>query len=376
MTGADSETQRLLDTFFEAVRIDSPSGQEGAFAVWCVERLNALGGEVRVDSSAAATGSETGNVIAEFPGSADGPTIVFSAHLDTVEPGRGIVPVVSDGVVRSAGETILGADDKSGVAAIFEVLARVREQGRPHVPMRVLLTTGEEMGLCGAKALDAAECTGDLCIVLDADGPVGGIVVSSPTHWTFKATFTGRAAHAGVEPEKGRSALVMASAAVMAMGLGRLDGETTANVGRIEGGRATNVVAGSCVMTGECRSIDAAKVEVVRGDMDAAMHAAAESLGGSVSVLWTKEYDGFRFDTTDPLLALLEEAFASVAVTPRRFSTGGGSDGNVLAAKGLPTLVLSCGMSEVHSTGENVRVADLEATVRLLLAVLDRAVAS
>jgi tripeptide aminopeptidase len=368
-----SGTARLVDTFLEAVRIDSPSGEEGVFAAWCVERLADLGCDVRVDASASVTGSDTGNVIAELIGTAVGPTVVLSAHLDTVEPGRSIEPVVSDGIVRSAGSTILGADDKAGIAAIVEVFERLRERGRPHVPLRVLLTTGEEMGLRGAKALDAADCAGDLCIVLDADGPVGGIVVSSPTHWTFKATFSGRAAHAGVEPEKGRSALVMASAAIMAMELGRLDEETTANIGRIEGGRATNVVAGSALVTGECRSIDAAKAEECRQRMDAAMHEETESRGGSVSVLWTKEYDGFRFDTTDPLLALVEDAFERSGVTPRRFSTGGGSDGNILAAKGLPTLVLSCGMSEVHSIAEHIRVADLESMVRLLLAVLDTA---
>jgi tripeptide aminopeptidase len=376
MTGFGAQTQRLADTFLEAVRIDSPSGEEGVFAAWCAERLAALGGAVRVDGSAALTGSDTGNLVVDFPGTAAGPTIVFSAHLDTVEPGRGIVPVVSDGVVRSSGETILGADDKSGVAVFLEVLARVRERGRPCVPVRVLLTTREEMGLCGAKALDAADCTGDVCIVLDADGDPGGIVVASPTHWTFTATFAGRAAHAGVEPEKGSSALVMASAAVMAMRLGRLDEETTANIGRIEGGRATNVVPASCLMTGECRSIDADKAEVVRGNMDAAMHEAAGSREGTVTVRWTKEYDGFRYDTTDPGLALLEAAFADTGVTPRRFSTGGGSDGNVLTAKGLPTLVLSCGMREVHSTTESIRVEDLESMVRLLMAVLDRAAAS
>ena len=161
---------------------------------------------MRVDSSAEATGSETGNVIAEFPGSAGGPTIVFSAHLDTVEPGRGIVPVVSDGVVSSAGETILGADDKAGVAAILEVLARLRESGHAHVPVRVLLTTGEEMGLSGAKHSTRPRAPATCASCSTPTARSGGIVVSSPTHWTFKATFTGRASHAGVEPEKGRSA--------------------------------------------------------------------------------------------------------------------------------------------------------------------------
>lgn len=365
---------RVLETFLEAVRIDSPTGEEARVAKWAAARLRELGGDVRVDSSGGRTGSDTGNVIAEFPAPGEARTIVLSAHMDTVEPGRGIEPVVTDGVVRSKGDTILAADDKAGIAAILETLARLREKGSRRPVVRVLLTVGEEMGLLGAKALDESSCTGDLCLVLDADGPPGGIVVSAPTHFTFKAVFTGRASHAGVEPEKGISAINMAAAAISSMHLGRVDAETTANIGRIEGGRATNVVAGSCTLTGECRSLDAAKAEAVRLEMDSAMRSAAESRGGSVAVDWTKEYDGFSFDTADPMLGLVEDACRDVGLEPRRFSTGGGSDGNVLTSKGLPTLVLSCGMSEVHSTGENVAVADIEAMVRLLLAIMERAV--
>ncbi|MDO8963324.1 MAG: M20/M25/M40 family metallo-hydrolase [Coriobacteriia bacterium] len=368
-------TDRLLETFFEAVRIDSPSGQEAAFGAWCAGRLEALGCSVRFDGSAEVTDSDCGNLIAELPGTAEGRTIVLCAHLDTVEPGRGIVPVMDGGVIRSAGQTILGADDKSGIAAILEALARVRESGRPHARVRVLFTTGEELGLQGAKALDPADCCGDLCLVLDADGSAGGIVTAAPTHYTFKATFQGRAAHAGVEPEKGVSAIAMAAEAIAAMPLGRLDPQTTANVGSIRGGRATNVVTAECVITGECRSIDAARAEEVRAGMDSAMREAASACGGSVNVRWTKEYDGFRFDEADPALRLVESAFEDVGIATRHFPTGGGSDGNVLTAKGLTTLVLSCGMTHVHGVDERIAVEDLEAIAAVIVAVLDRAVA-
>jgi len=171
---SSGDRSRLLDTFLEAVRIDSPSGEEAVFARWCVDRLTALGCEVRVDDTAGVTGSDSGNVIAELAPTVEGSTVVFSAHLDTVEPGRGIVPVVEDGVVRSAGDTVLGSDDKAGVATILETLEVLRESGHPHARVRVLLTTGEEVGLHGARALDAADCTGDVCLVLDAAGAVGG----------------------------------------------------------------------------------------------------------------------------------------------------------------------------------------------------------
>jgi tripeptide aminopeptidase len=346
---------RLLETFFALVRIDSPAGSEAELAAHLEQRLTRLGCSVRFDDAESRTDSECGNLIAELAGTVAGRTIVLSAHMDTVMPGRGVVPVVEDGVVHSAGETILGADDKAGIAAILECVERVVEG---------------EVGLQGAKALDPADLEGDVCLVLDADGAPGAIVVAAPTHYTFKATFTGQAAHAGVEPEKGRSAVVMASHAVTAMRIGRLDAETTSNIGTIQGGVATNVVAASCVLTGECRSLDPAKAEAVRAEMDAALCSAASISGGAV---WTKEYDGFRFAEDDPLLVLVEGACRDAGLEPRRFDTGGGSDGNVFTAKGLPSLVLASGMRNVHGTSESISVADLGAMVRLLLAVIRRA---
>jgi tripeptide aminopeptidase len=370
------DRSRLLGTFCEAVRIDSPSGEEAAFARWCIDRLVALGCDVRVDGTAGATGSDTGNVIAEFAATAAGSVVVLSAHLDTVEPGRDIEPVVEDGVVRSAGDTVLGSDDKAGVAAILETLAVLRESRRPHAKVRVLLTTSEEIGLKGARAIDAADCTGDLCLVLDAAGPVGGIVTGAPTHHTFSATFRGHAAHAGVHPEKGRSAVLMAARAVSAMPHGRLDDETTANVGQITGGGATNVVPAACSLRGECRSIDAGRAEETREAMDAAMRAAAREGGGSVEVEWFKEYDGYRFTDDDPALAIVIEGVIAAGFEPALFVTGGGSDANILSSKGLPAIALSCGMTDVHGTGETIAVADMEGLVRVLLATIDRAVLS
>jgi tripeptide aminopeptidase len=371
-----AEISRVLDTFLAAVRIDSPAGEEARFAAWCAERLHALGCEVRFDATGPLTGSDSGNLIAVRSGEAEGLTVVLSAHMDTVEPGRGIAPVIEDGVVRSKGRTILGADDKAGVAAILEVLERAREQNLALPPVRVLLTTGEEMGLQGAKALDPSECTGDVCLVLDADGSIGGIVAASPTQYTFKATFEGVSAHAGVEPEKGISAIAMAADAICAMRIGRLDVESTANVGEIAGGNATNVITASCTIHGECRSLDPDKVEAIRLEMDDAMQAAASRAGGRVRILWTKEYDGYRFAADDPRLRLVEDALREAGCEPVLFDTGGGSDGNVLAAKGLPAIVLSCGMTAVHGTGESVAVRDLEALPDALLAILRRAVTS
>lgn len=364
---------RLLDTFLSAVRIDSPSGEEAAFGRWCVERLTAVGCDVLVDDTAAVTGSDTGNIVAEFPGTAEGAVVVLSAHLDTVEPGRGIDPVVVDGVVRSAGDTVLGSDDKAGIAAILETLAVLRESGRPHARVRVLLTTGEEVGLRGARALSDEHCSGDVCLVLDAAGEVGGVAVGAPTHFTFSATFTGVASHAGVEPEKGRSAVVMAAKAVGAMRLGRLDDRTTANVGEISGGGATNVVPGSCTVRGECRAIQAERAVEVRDQIDAALRAAAADAGGFVEVEWMKEYDGYLYAEDDPALTLVAAGIRSAGMEPAFLVTGGGSDANILASKGLPAVALSCGMTDVHGVGESIAVDQMEKMVGVILAIVDQA---
>ncbi len=328
---------------------------------------------VRFDDADKVLESECGNLIAEMAGTAPGRTIVMSAHMDTVEPGCGIEPVVTDGVVSSRGDTVLGADDKAGLAAIIECVRRIHESATPHAAIRVLLTVAEEKGLRGAKALVESDMSGDLCLVLDAAGAPGGIVTAAPTHYTFFASFRGHAAHAGVEPEKGASAVAMAANAVTSMRLGRLDPETTANIGQIMGGGATNVVSATCTLTGECRSLDPAKAESVRAEMDAAMRAAARSHGGNVDVEWTKEYDGFRFADDDERLAIVQDACRDVGIEPRRFHTGGGSDGSVFSAKGLASLVLSSGMMDVHGTAETLKVSDLVALERLLLAVIERA---
>jgi tripeptide aminopeptidase len=370
---SDEPMSRVLETFLEAIRIDSPSGEEAAFGAWCAARLRAVGCDVRFDETGPVSGSDSGNLIAELPGTTTGSVVVLCCHLDTVEPGRGIVPLVGDGVVRSAGDTILGSDDKAGIAAVLEALTRVAEGGVPHAPVRVLFTTGEELGLQGAKAISPDDCTGDVCLVLDANGSVGGIVGAAPSQYTFRAEFTGTPAHAGVEPEKGRSALVMAAKAICAMRLGRLDAGTTANVGEIRGGSATNVVTASCVIRGECRSLDPDMAEAVRAEMDDAMRAAALDVGGTVEIDWRLEYAGFRFDENDPRVRLVAESLGDMGIAAHVFDTGGGSDANVLTAKGLPSIVLACGMTDVHGTGESIAVADLESLADLLVAVLRRA---
>jgi tripeptide aminopeptidase len=236
-----------------------------------------------------------------------------------------------------------------------------------------VLTVAEEKGLVGAKALDESDVAGDLCLVLDADGDPGGIVVGSPTHYTFSARFVGQAAHAGVQPEKGTSAVVMAARAISRMPQGRIDEETTANVGRIEGGTATNIVTPTVDISGECRSRDRVRVEEVRASMHDAMEEAAREVGGRVDITWVKEYDAVRFDEDDSLLELVREACEDAGVEPHCFMTGGGSDANILCSKGVPALALASGMRDVHTVDESVAVEDIERLLAVVMAVIRRA---
>lgn len=362
---------RLLETFFELVRIDSPSGSEGACATYCAAALEAAGCRVRFDDSAKATGSDTGNLIAELSGTVPS-TLALSAHLDVVEPCRGIVPRVVDGVILSAGDTVLGGDDRVGLAVAIETIRCFAGADAPRPALKVFFTVQEELGLVGAKGLPADEVACDLCLVLDAAGTPGGIVIAAPTHYTFAAEFEGRAAHAGVQPEEGLSAVAMAADAICHMSLGRLDAETTANVGAIRGGSATNVVAARCEVTGECRSLDRTRVEEVKAAMNAALVDAARRAGGSVDVLWKLEYESFRFAEDDPPVALVSAAAVEAGLVPHTFATGGGSDANVLASKGVPALALACGMTDVHGTHERLAIADLMALGTLVATVARR----
>ena len=287
--------ERPLDTFLDLVRIDSPSREEAAVAEYCRARLDCarVRSLLRRHDCSNRLGHRQPDRASLRP--RQRATLVLSAHMDCVEPCRGVEPVVEDGVVRSAGETVLGADDKVGIAAIIEAARRLLAEEGPLPDLRVVLTVSEETGLTGAKALEPGSAEGDLCLVLDAEGRPGGIVIAAPTHYTFGRPSTGRPLTQASSPRRASRRSPWRARAIAAMELGRLDDETTANVGTIEGGTATNVIAPEAELTGECRSLDAERVEEVRKSMHAVMREAAESAGGHVEIEWTEEYRGFRF---------------------------------------------------------------------------------
>jgi tripeptide aminopeptidase len=361
--------QRLLDTFCDLVRIDSLSQQEAECAAYCKQALLEAGCSAYFDDSAPITGSNTGNLIAYLPAKgeeAGEPTLYFSAHLDTVGPGHGIEPVIGDdGIIRSAGDTILAGDDKSGVAVIIELIRTLAEGDAPHPRIGVLLSTCEEISLLGAAALDNSAFGGEPCFVLDAGGSPGYVIIGSPYHYTFQATFTGKAAHAGILPEEGISAIVLASKAVVSLELGRLDATTTANVGIIAGGSADNVVPETCVIKGEFRAMSDERQAEVQSQIDQRIKAAVEGSGGSVEVIWHCDYQGFSLPEDDPLVQLVLTKARQLGLPAEAAFSGGGSDANFLNSRGLCPIVLGTGMTDVHSTRESLAVKDLKDLCKL-----------
>jgi tripeptide aminopeptidase len=361
------DEDRLTNTFLELVRIDSPSGHEEAIARDLMARLKALGLAVTRDA--------TGNLITRLDGTGEGKIdapLLLSAHMDTVGADTGIQPVIKDGVIRSDGTTILGGDDKSGVAAILEMLTVLTEEELAHPPLEVAFTVSEEVGLVGSKALDMGQLCAREGIVLDAGGAVGTVVVSAPYQDKLFATVHGRAAHAGTEPERGINAIRVAAEAVAAMPLGRIDEETTANVGVIRGGVATNIVPHKVELHCEARSRDEAKLVAQMQAMRAALEEAAARHEAKVDLQQERSYDGFKLSPETPIVKRAVAAIEAMGLTPLLLPSGGGSDANIFAAQGIATINLSTGMAEVHTVNEHIAVEDMTLSAQLLLRIVTR----
>ncbi|OQA38648.1 MAG: Peptidase T [Chloroflexi bacterium ADurb.Bin325] len=352
-------SERLVQTFLDLVVIDSPSGQEEAISRELARRCAALGAQVERD--------EHWNVIARWRAT-NGATdaVLLSAHMDTVGQDTGIKPQIRDGVIYSDGTTILGGDDKSGVAAILEVVASLREDGRPHPPLEAVISVSEEVGLRGARLLDKGRLTARRGYVLDAGGPIGGIVTSAPSQDSLEAWVHGRKAHAGAEPEKGINAIRVAAEAVLAMPLGRIDFETTANIGIIQGGEATNIVPDKVYLKGEARSRDDLKLAAQTAAMTAALEGAAERNDAHVELKVKRMYTTYKLAEDHPVVATAVAAARRLGYTPTIKASGGGTDANIYAEHGIYCAILSTGMAAVHTANEHIAIADMVASARLL----------
>lgn len=355
-----TDESRLVKTFLELVQIDSPTGDEEKIADVLTHTLRAMGLDVRGDAA--------GNVIATLDG--EGEPLLLSAHMDTVEPGRGVKPVVQDGVIRSDGTTILGGDCKSGISAILEALQCLKESGARHRPLEIVLSVAEEGGLNGAKQLDVSAIRSKVGLVLDSGGPIGTIVRQAPSQDSLRVVIHGKASHAGSEPQKGINAIVVAAEAIAQMPLGRIDEETTANIGKISGGIATNIVPDRVEMAGEARSLKDEKLAAQTQRMVEAIEAAAAKRGARAEIQVNHAYGAYYLPDDHPWIRQLAAACKKAGLTPILQSSGGGSDGNIYNAKGIQCAVSSTGMVKVHTTEESVAIADLVATANLVYAVV------
>jgi len=354
--------ERLLDTFLTLVRIDSPTGQEAEIGRYLVARLLALGCTVSQDAA--------GNLIARLPGQGE-TTLLLSAHMDTVGSDTGIQPQVREGVVYSDGSTILGADDKSGVAVILETLALLQAHPDwPRPPLEIVITVSEEVGLSGAKQVDTGQLHAAWGVVLDAGGPIGAMVYTAPSQRVLEVTVLGKKAHAGAEPEKGINAILVAAAAIVAMPLGRIDPETTANIGVIAGGEATNIVPDRVTLRGEARSRNPNLLAAQVAAMVKALENAAADHNARVEIQVRDSYETYCLSPDHPAYAAAQRAIESLAFPFRPKASGGGTDGNIYTQAGIPCVVLSTGMTDVHTTAEHIAVQDLIDSARVLITLI------
>ena len=374
---SEVERRRLNDLFAELCAIPSSFGDERACADRVTAELRGLGLEVVEDGAGAVVGANAGNLLARMPGRAER-SILLCAHLDTVpDNGVPVEPVIEDGGWTNRNPGILGADNKAAVAVMLALAHRVAIEGSP-VGVELLFTVSEENALAGAKAFDASQLRSDFGYVLDHASPIGEVVVASPTYFRIEATFHGKAAHAGIRPEDGRSAIDAAARAIAAMRLGRLDEETTANVGSIHGGTAgTNIVPDHCTLLAETRSLSESRVEEVVAQMVDHLHDAANlpHCACDLDVAVERLFTGYRHGASAPSVAVAEEALRACGYTPKRILTGGGSDANALEAMGFPCTNLANGTERNHEPTERVSVAALEGMLDVVLALLDAAAA-
>lgn len=367
----EASRSRLEERFVRLCEIRSPTGEEREIADTVLAELRALGLEASEDGAAEAAGAGAGNLIARLPGASDR-WLTFCAHLDTV-PHRGQVEVVDDeGVFRSRGETILGADNKAAVAVLLELVARHAENPPP-VGIELVLTVAEEQGLRGAKALDVGGLRSDFGFVLDHAGPIGEVIVATPTQQKVVADFIGVEAHAGIHPEKGNNAIAAAAAAIARMELGRLDEGTTANVGVIEGGTSGNVVPGRCRVLAETRSLDGERAAQVAASLTECFAWGASEHGCDVDVRVEELFRGYELPRDSTGLTVAEAGLRRTGVEPVRTAIGGGSDVNALRLEGLDCVLLANGPQAVHTSEERVAARDLDRMLEVCEAILAEA---
>lgn len=366
------DAERVKQTFLDLVNINSPSRKERGVADYVKAWLSTLGFEVEEDDAGARIDGNAGNVIAFLPGTVDGAAPIFlSCHMDTVEPTKGINLVFDGDTIKTDGSTILGADDKAGIAAVLEGVSDVLERNAPRGDIQVILSISEEQGLRGAREMDHSKIRAKMGYVFDTERPVAGLTISAPTHDGMTVEIHGKAAHAGIAPEKGVSAIVAAGNAIAKMKLGRIDAETTANIGGIKGGKARNIVPDLVTIGAEARSRNTDKLDEQVRHMTTVFEQEAEKIGATAIVTTTRQYATYRWTAEDEVVKLGMAASRRIGIEPVFVEGGGGSDANVYNTIGIPALVVGTGYSGAHSTVEEISVTDLAKTAEFAAALIE-----
>lgn len=360
--------RRLINTFKKLVRMDSPSLKEAKVIKYLEKEIRALG--LRPYAGGKPRSGDAANLVVDVPGRGrKKPRVLLNAHVDTVAPGRNIKPIEKSGYIYSDGTTILGADDKSGVAAILEILRILRQKKYEHPPLQVVFTVSEEVGLHGAKALPKKLLKVDYGITLDG-GDVREIVYKAPSQYNLNATVIGKAAHAGIRPEAGINAIKVASVAIARMKFGRIDKETTSNIGVIKGGKATNIIPSEVMLKGEARSHDLKKLKRQIDHMKNVLVKTCNKFRAKYEIKTKLVYSSFEIDRSSELVRMAMAAARKAGIRPVLKKTGGGSDANVFNADGVPTVIMASGMEQVHTTSERLRVGDLIKGTEIVLRLI------
>lgn len=366
--------ERLINRFVEYVKIDSESFNEKCFAKKIFEDLKILGFEVEYDNAGSKVNSNCkGNIIAKLKGNVKGETILFSAHLDTVSPGKNINPIITQDIIKTDGKTILGGDDKAGIAGIIEAITVLKETKETFSDIEIVFTICEEVGLLGSKNLDYSKITAKKAFVLDSSGDIGTVTIKGPAQDNLKVKIFGKSAHAGVAPESGISAIEIAAKAISSMNLLRIDKDTTANIGVINGGKATNIVCPEIEIIAEARSTVAEKLDIQTKHMVETFEKYAKEAGGESQIIVTRSYGEFNISDDAKIVKDLKNVCRNMDLELKLIASGGGSDTNIFNGKGIEAVNLSCGERMPHTLDEHIYTKDLVDVANIVIEIIKNA---
>ena len=360
---------RLVENFLDMVKISSPSKNERAMGDYLLKILKELGLEVREDNAGELNGGNCGNIIGilRAPGKK---RLLFSAHMDTVVPCEKVVPVIENDIIKSDGTSILGGDDKGGIAAIIEMLRVIKENNLDHPEIVVVFSMGEEIGLLGSKSFDINSYGVDFVFILDSSGKPGKIITKAPSAARGKITIIGKPAHAGISPENGINALTVAAHAITKIKLGRIDAETTSNIGVVKGGQATNIVMPSIELDYEARSLSNEKLNTLINETFDIFQKVCNEFGAILENNVKIEYPGFSLEDCEEIVKIVKTACENVGIKSETASSGGGSDTNIYNSKGVKSVNLAVGMTKVHTLEEYIEIKDLVDLSKILVEIV------